>query len=1249
MLALSDRLRREGIDAILDQYESFPPQGWIQWMKQHVLHARFILVVCTETYCRRANGEEKPGVGLGATYESRLIQQLLYNTGGVNERFIPGVLTEEDRNHIPVELQSYAHYRLDTAGGYEEIYRLLTNQPKIKRPVLGRLRPLAPLQAKPDFRIILWNVPPRNLCFTGREIYLQAIHQTLAQTKAAAVSGIGGMGKTQTVIEYAHRNRGDYESVLWSSAAADGSLLSGFAALANRLELPERNEKELSAVAGAVSRWLESNSGWLLILDNVDTVEDLNMVRQLVPSASAGHLLITTRLHGTSRVAKNVDLERMEPEEGALFVLRRGNLIANDAPLAAASKPDRTLAVGMSNEVGGLPLALDQAGAFIVEMPSTPAEYLNLYRTEGARLRKLQGELGSEHPSVTITFSLAFSKLEEKNPAAADLLRACAFLAPDAIPEEIFTVGEAELGERLSQLATQPLDFAEAIKDAGRFALIRRNAVAKSLDIHRQVQEVLKDEMDPLTRRLWAERVVQALARVFPSPEFRNWTQCEQLLPHARVAARHIADFGLDSVPRETARLLNHLAGYAFGRADYPTAEPLFQRALAIREKTLGPDHPDTATSLNNLAELYRSQGRYQEAEPLYQRALAIREKALGPDHPDTLATRGHIASWTGQTGRAREALRLFRELLPDRERVLGPDHPDTLTTSNNIAAWTGEMGQAREALRLFRELLPDRERMLGPDHPDTLITRSNIALWTGRTGEAREALRLSRELLPDQQRVLDHGRQGRGDSGPDHPDTLRTRGLIASWTGQTGQAREALRLFRELLPDRERVLGRDHSDMLITRSSIAHWTGEMGQAREALRLFRELLPDRERVLGRDHPDTLTTRNNIASWTGQTGRAREALRLFRELLPDRERVLGSDHPDTLTTRGHIASWTGQTGRASEALRLFRELLPDLQRVLGPDHPDTLTTRNNIAFWTGETGEAREALRLLRELLPDQERVLGRDHSDTLITRSNIASWTGRAGEAREALRLLRELLPDQERVLGPDHPDTLRTSNNIAAWTGEMGEAREALRLFRKLLPDRERVLGPDHPGTLTTRGHIAHWTGQTGQAREALCLFQELLPDQERVLGPDHPDTLTTRGHIAHWTGQTGLAREALRLFRELLPDRERVLGPDHPDTLTTRGHIASWTGQTGEARGALRLFRELLPDLQRVLGPDHPDTLRTRSHIAFWTGETGEAREVLRLFRELLPDQERVLGPDHPDTLATRNNIASWTREDV
>ena len=294
------------------------------------------------------------------------------------------------------------------------------------------------------------------------------------------------------------------------------------------------------------------------------------------------------------------------------------------------------------------------------------------------------------------------------------------------------------------------------------------------------------------------------------------------------------------------------------------------------------------------------------------------------------------------------------------------------------------------------------------------------------------------------------------------------------------------------------------------TRSNIAYWTGECGDAAGALRLFRELLPDLERVLGPDHPDTLTTRNNIAYWTGECGDAAGALRLFRELLPDQERVLGPDHPDTLTTRNNIASWTGQCGDAAGALRLSRELLPDQERVLGPDHPDTLTTRNNIAGWTGECGDAAGALRLSRELLPDQERVLGPDHPDTLTTRDNIAYWTE---QLRQASRSDHEQLQVQLGKLADD--------------AAAAGDTATAISRCEQLVAAAEQALGPQDirlTGYLRRVAGILEAAGQDTLAIEALT---RAVTINDRY-GAETAEAIGDLRGLAALQQRTGLHQEA-------------------------------------------------------------------------------------------------------------------------
>ncbi len=149
---------------------------------------------------------------------------------------------------------------------------------------------------------------------------------------------------------------------------------------------------------------------------------------------------------------------------------------------------------------------------------------------------------------------------------------------------------------------------------------------AQTLTVHRLVQAVLKDEMNEEAQCQWAERAVCAVNSAFPDVKYETWPKLERLLPHARICAELIEQWKI--VFSEAARLLNQMAYYLWQRAQYVEAEHLLQRALAIREKVLEPEHPDVAQSLNNLAGLYKAQGKYGQAEPLYHCAH-VAEKTL--------------------------------------------------------------------------------------------------------------------------------------------------------------------------------------------------------------------------------------------------------------------------------------------------------------------------------------------------------------------------------------------------------------------------------------------------------------------------------------------------------------------------------------------------------------------------------------------------------------------------------------------
>ncbi|MGB5055166.1 MAG: FxSxx-COOH system tetratricopeptide repeat protein, partial [Nitrospirales bacterium] len=497
-----------------------------------------------------------------------------------------------------------------------------------------------------------WNIPlERNPFFTGREETLQKIREALVSTGKAAFTGLGGIGKTQTAVEYAFRYKDDYQHIFWIKAEFKETLTSDFAQLASLLNLPEKQVQDQQEIVKAVQRWLQRHDHWLLILDNAD---DLFLIQPFIQGLQTGHILLTTRAQATGTIFR-VEVQKLPEQEGVVFLLRRAKLITKDTPYATIPQELRTQALAIVRELDGLPLALDQAGAYIEETQCGLAGYLDLYRTHGVELLKERSLFAPGHPDpVATTWVLSFQKIEQANPAAAELLQFCAFLHPDSIPEELITEGASELGPVLGPVAENPISFNPAIGEILKFSLIHRDMNTHTLDIHRLVQSVIQKSLEGGTPNQWLERVVRAMNRVFPEVEFKHWPQCDRLLLQAQHCAALIITNNIQLL--EGAQLLNKTAIYLKERARYTEAEPLYQRALAIREQALGPTHSHVAMSLNNLGELYRNQGKYAKAEPLFQRALAIVEQALGPTHPHVATSLNNLAGLYHNQGKYAEA-----------------------------------------------------------------------------------------------------------------------------------------------------------------------------------------------------------------------------------------------------------------------------------------------------------------------------------------------------------------------------------------------------------------------------------------------------------------------------------------------------------------------------------------------------------------------------------------------------------------
>ena len=818
--------------------------------------------------------------------------------------------------------------------------------PMVRNPCYPELSPLPPL----------WNVPfPRNPFFTGQDGVLSQLanllqsEQKTALTQPQAITGLGGIGKTQLALEYAYQHRQDYHAILWGRADTREALISTFVSIAHLLGLPEEDEKDQMVTVEAVKTWLAGRSKWLFILDNTD---ELALAKDFIPPAFQGHLLLTTRAQVMGGLAHKLEVEVMRPETGALLLLRRASLIAPDAPLEQASPADVTVAKELSEEMGGLPLALDQAGAYIEEVSCSPQDYRRLYQIRRAELLKERGGVMPDHPeSVATTWSLAFQKVEQGNPAASDLLRLCAFLHPDAIPEEMITKGAEHLGPQLQAMASDPLGLNKAIRALRAYSLLHRDSATHTLTIHRLVQAVLKESMNKQTQREWAERAVRAIDRAFPDVQVAFWPHCQRYLPHTLACAALIHQQEL--VFPEAAHLLHQTAHYLHERGQYGQVEVLLQHALVIYEKLRQAEHPNTARTLHELATFYLNQGQYAQAEPLYQHALTIREKTLGLEHTDTARTLHQLAQLYQDQGRYVQAEPLYLRALAIKEKALGPEHPSTASTLHDLAALYQAQGQYAQAESLYLRVLTISEKVLGPQHPHTASTLGALAQLYQNQGQHAQAEPLYLRALSIYEQVL----------GPKHPSTGTILHELARLYQNQGQYAQAEPLYLRALSIYEQVLIGEHPSIAATLHQLATLYQDQGQYAQAEPLYLRALTIKEKVLGPEHPDIAATLHALAALHRMQGQYTQAEPLYLRALTIREKVLGSEHPDTARTLYQLALLYQDQDQYTQAEPLYLRALTIREKVLGLEHPDTARTLHSYADLLRKTKRESEAAAL----------------------------------------------------------------------------------------------------------------------------------------------------------------------------------------------------------------------------------------------------------------------------------------------
>lgn len=649
-------------------------------------------------------------------------------------------------------------------------------------------------------------VPRPNRLFLGRATVLDQLHRSLKIDTTAlapdpqALTGMGGIGKTQTAIAYVYKHRTDYDGIFWLSAKTVEDLHDGLAGLAQELRLMDTALASRQEALEKIHDWFQTQSGWLVVLDNAD---DLHTLAPHFPRCHTGSLLLTTRNRNTTLWAAPIEIMKFERGEGALLLLRRAGILALDQTLEDIAVPIRQTAEALSDALDGLPLALNQAGAYLAETQISVAQYAEYYTESSVELLDLSPD--PLHEPVRKTFLLSIDQVNRRGKygeAAMEMLYLCAFLSSANIPEAIFHAypfpqdGTARPGK-------YPAYYVEVSSVVCAYSLVRRNSDISTVSLHPLVQKVIRDTLSPQEQRDWEERTIQAVADATPDFEFEDWFLCEQLLPHWRLCADYIRLHQIET--GAAAYMLHHAGRYVRARALYSEAETFLTVSLAIAQKVHGEKHRITADYMDNLACLYRDLDRSTDAEQLHKRAIAISDEVAGADHPETAVKLHNL----GLLYRERNAFDLaetcFQRALTIREQEFTPDHPGVATTLTQLAGVYRGQERYSQAETCYQRALTIYEKTLEPDHIDLAIGYNNLALLYATTNRPAEAEPLYRHAL----------RINEAKRGLHHPETGTVLWGLAIALWRQERIQEADDAFRQAIAIYLKNYNKDHSRLV--------------------------------------------------------------------------------------------------------------------------------------------------------------------------------------------------------------------------------------------------------------------------------------------------------------------------------------------------------------------------------------------------------------------------------------------------
>ncbi|GAB1821232.1 FxSxx-COOH system tetratricopeptide repeat protein [Herbidospora sp. RD11066] len=809
------------------------------------------------------------------------------------------------------------------------------------------------------------NVPQRLANFTGRTELLDQLRKHLTEQNDAvvlhALQGTGGVGKTQLAIEYIYRHARDYQVIWWVPCEQQPLMRSALAALAPRLEItglpPDKLDDAINAVRDALRRGRPYDR-WLLVFDNADQPEDL---REVIPHGS-GHVLVTSRNNRWVQYAKALEVDVFLPEESLEFLRRR-------VPGLTATEADM-----LAGELGHLPLALEQAGALMFETAMTVDIYLDRLKEEASKVLA-QGTVLDYPVPMAAAWSISLERVRRQMPSAMSLLHRIAYFGPEPISLDLINAGRHVLGpSNLRDTIRDPYKMSDVVREIGRYALARLDNLRRTLQMHRIIQTLIREDLGDEEKNAARHDVHLLLAAADPDrpDDIEVWPVYDDLLAHIGPSSI------IECEERDVRRLVTNMGRFLLLKGDLRTAEEWLKRGVAEWTEKFPANDLYLLVMRRLLANYLLSVGQLTEAYELGEETLAKLRAEHGEDHDETLLMLNVFGGILRAQGKFRRALESDQDSVPRHQRVFSNEHPNTFRARNNLAIDHALVAKYEEALRTDNATYEDRLNYYGSDtHPQVLFTRNAIArdqrllgLYHQARLDGERTYLAYQDLVVQQKRLI-----------PNHTEVLLQARELSVARRKAGAFTAAIDLARDVFHRHRDTYGRENPGTLAAAVTLSNALRLVGQYAQSASFSEETARLYKISRGEDYPFTHGCALNTAIALRLMGEPRQARALLETAQKGLTASLGENHHYTLTCLTNLASVLSELDEHKAARQIGEEILERFRDRLGPNHPHTLACAANLGADMIASGDAAKGEALRADVVERFGLTLGLDYHD----------------------------------------------------------------------------------------------------------------------------------------------------------------------------------------------------------------------------------------------------------------------------